>query len=231
MLKNDLFNQPFQSSVEDLRKSINEFKNLYPGYITQEYERAYLKNFQNYLRSLDQLSQDVAVEVAECGIQFANYLIENVKSGEMGSSLLFTFSKYDDRFPDEIISNKVLRVALNAKDPPRFLNDPATPVEINKKIRKHWYEFVQMNKHQLAKNYVLRDFRKFTKDEVLYKYHLEREKGVGVEKALQNTLDWLKSYGKINGKIYEEIGIQINDKDSFNKEYNRWKKKLGTELS
>ncbi len=186
---------------------------------------------------LERISKDTAIIFIDHGIKFAKALYDSVENEESAAMVFSLYSKANNQIQVDEIESSVIKHAILTKDPSRFGHDPGVDSTFNKNARKNWYEFVQLNKHQIAKLYVTRSQRKFSKDEVMYKYHLEREKkeGVkkklGVEKAHHNTLEWLKSYGKSIDQVYEEIGIQVHDKDSFNKEYNRWKNRLGTELS
>lgn len=232
-----LFNAPLKASIEDLQKAIVEYKKTFPGYITPEYERLYLNNFKAYLTELERNSKETALIFIDHGIKFAKALNDSVENEESAALVFSLYSKAKNQIQVDEVESSVIRHAILTKDPSRFGHDPGVDSTFNKNARKNWYEFVQLNKHQIAKMYVTRSQRNFSKDEVMYKYHLEREKKegkkkkLGVEKAHHNTLEWLKSYGKSIDQVYEEIGIQVHDKDSFNKEYTRWKKRLGTELS
>jgi len=226
-----IFNTPYNTAIKNLEASISKFKSDYSGYITPEYERQFLNNFKAYLTELERNSKETAIIFIDHGIKFAKALNDSLENEESALLVFSLYSKANNQIQVDEIESSVIRQAILTKDPIRFGHDPGVDSSINKNARRNWYEFVQLNKHQIAKLYVTRSQRKFSKDEVMYKYHLERVKNLGVEKAHQNSLKWLMSYGKSKEQVYDEIGIQIHDKDSFNKEYNRWKKQLGTELS
>lgn len=226
-----LFDTPLNKSIDDLILSINEFKQNYTGYLPPENERQFLSNFKDYLIELDLHDKDFAKKVVKEGIRMATAMKKSVDDNFGSIETLRFFSDMTIKDSKKIYANEIFETAIITKDPERFSHDPGTELQVNKKARRHWYEHVQLNKHQIAKLYITRSNKKFSKDLVLFKYHRERKKKIGVELAFANTINWIKTSGKTIDQIYDEIGIQVNDKDSFNKEYNRWLKRLGTELS
>jgi hypothetical protein len=222
---------PFNECVDDLHKAIDEYKRIHLGYISPEYKRQFVGNFKSYLKALDKIDMETALKYVDLGIKFSKAFCDSFGKQE-STSILFSLERevYKELNISDIEETDI-QTAIDTKEPDKFFHNPGVDANHTKNAQRGWYEFVQLNKHQIAKLYVTRSQRKFSKDEVMNKYHLEREKKLGLEKAHQNTIEWLKSYGKSIDQVYEEIGIQVHDKDSFNKEYNRWKKKLGTELS
>jgi len=223
-----MIESPKENALNKLKNAINDYKVSHPTIVEPEYINQFLNAFKNYLESLDQLNLEVAIEIIKIGKANAKATLDSIENQDVASILFYSHFLLPTVIDTKSEIGKKISVFVSPREPERFSNNPYQDSNLTKRRRKTWLKNVQLYSHIIAKKYIKRSERIFTKDEVMNRYHLDREKEIGVNASHKNLIEWIESYDKKLHEVVTEINIQIHDSETFNKAYTRWLKKFGT---
>src|SRR6056297_3224621 len=111
-MTNNPFDDPLESSISELEKSINSYEESFKNYITPDYKRRYLKNYSAYLTELENLERHVALYVVEKGISYANELKSSVDSGYSDALVGSLMNTDKEDFLNDLQTNSIIKQAI-----------------------------------------------------------------------------------------------------------------------
>lgn len=213
---------PYINAINELKVSIQDYKKDFPTTVEPEYINQFLNAFNSYLKSLDLLNLEVAIEIIKIGKANAKATLDSIENQDVASILFYSHFLLPTVIDTKSEIGKKISVFVSPREPERFSNNPYQDSNVTKISRKTWHTNVHLNSHLIAERYIKRRGRIFTKDEVLSKYGELFDSGMKRQNAFESMFEWVESYEVSKDALYGQIGIQLQDLESFHREYKRW---------